>query len=295
MTTIALIGPGAIGGTVGLALAEQGHDLVICAHQAFCELGLTRADNKQRRSKPVKAITAPAEAKPADWVLLCVKSHQTDAAAAWLKATLGPATKLAVLQNGVEHRAHVAPYVSQGNAVVPVMIMLPAERTAPGEITLFGSAALTAPDDAAGRDFAALFAGSFIRAGTDPDFTSRAWEKLCLNAPGGALSVLTLHPGPIAESKELAALARRFVEECMAVGRAEGARFPEGFADRVIAMFSAPGGRGNSMYYDRRDGKPLEWEARNGVIRRLGAKHGIATPISDVVVPLLKFLSKTSS
>jgi 2-dehydropantoate 2-reductase len=291
MARIALIGPGAIGGTVGLALAEQGHDLVICANQAFSELGLTRADNKQRRSHAVTVITSPADAKPADWVLLCVKSHQTAAAAGWLKATLGPGTKLAVLQNGVEHRERVAPYVGPDNAIVPVMIMLPAERTRPGEITLHGSAAITAPDDAAGREFAALFAGSFVRAGTDPDFKSRAWEKLCLNAPGGAFSVLTLHPGPIAESKELAALARLFVEECMAVGRAEGAVFADGFADRVVAMFSAPGARGNSMYYDRRDGKPLEWEARNGVILRFGRKHGVPTPISDVIVPLLKTLS----
>jgi 2-dehydropantoate 2-reductase len=291
VTRIALIGPGAIGGTVGLALAQQGHDLVVCANQEFSELAVTRADSKERRSRPVTVITAPPEAGPADWVLLCVKSHQTASAAAWLKATLGPHTRLAVLQNGVEHRARVAPYVTGGNAVVPVMVMLPAERTAPGEIVLHGSAALTVPDDAAGRDFAALFAGSFVRAGTDADFPSRAWEKLCLNAPGGALSVLTLHPGPIAQSKDLAELARLLVEECMAVGRAEGAKFPDGFAAQVVAMFQRPGARGNSMYYDRRDGKPLEWDARNGVIARLGARHRIATPISDVLVPILKAVS----
>lgn len=297
MTTITLIGPGAIGGTVGFALMEQGHDVVICANQPFSELSLTRSDTKERRSKPVRVITSPAELasnRPADWVLFCVKSHQSDGAAAWLKAALGPAGKLAVLQNGVEHREHVAPYVGPGTTVVPVMIMLPAERTRPGEITLQGGASLTAPDDETGRAFAALFAGSFVRAGVDPDFKSRAWEKLCLNAPGGALSVLTLHPGPIAESQEIAALAHRFVEECMTVGRAEGARFPDGFADRVVAMFSAPGGRGNSMYYDRRDGKPLEWDARNGVVRRLGRKHGIPTPISDIIVPMLKLLSSSA-
>jgi 2-dehydropantoate 2-reductase len=291
MASIALIGPGAIGGTVGLALAQQGHDLVICANQAFSELAVTRADTKARKSHPVRVITSPPDSSRADWVLLCVKSHQTDSAAAWLKATIGPGTKLAVLQNGVEHAARVAPYVGPGNAVVPVVVMLPAERTSPGEIVLHGSAALTAPDDAAGREFAELFAGSFVRANTDADLTSRAWEKLCLNAPGGALSVLTLHPGPIAESKELADLAARLVEECMAVGRAEGATFPDGFAKSIVAMFSRPGSRGNSMYYDRRDGKPLEWDARNGVIQRLGRKHGIATPISDVLVPILKLLS----
>ena len=31
----------------------------------------------------------------------------------------------------------------------------------------------------------------------------------------------------------------------------------------------------------------MEWDIRNGVIQRYGLKHGIAVPISDVVVPLL--------
>ena len=291
MTTITLIGPGAIGGTVGFALAEQGHDLVVCAHQMFDTLAVTRADSGERRAHAVKVITAPSEAKSADWVLLCVKSHQTDSAAAWLKAVVGPKTKLAVLQNGVEHREHVAPYVGTGTTVVPVVVILPAERTKPGEITSYGGAALTVPDDAAGREFAALFAGSFVKVNTDPDFVSRSWEKLCMNAPSGALCALTLHPGAIAAFPELPALAEKIVEETMAVGRAEGANFPDGFAKHIVGLFNRPGGRGNSMYYDRRDGKPLEWEARNGVVQRLGAKHGIPTPISDVIVPLLKALS----
>ena len=294
MTSIALIGPGAIGGTVGFALAEQGHELTVCAHQRFDTLVVTRADNGERRARAVKVITSPSEAKAADWVLLCVKSHQSDSAAEWLKATVGPKTKIAVLQNGVEHREHVAPYVGPGNVVLPVVVILPAERTRPGEITSYGGAALTVPDDAAGREFAGLFEGSFVKVSADADFISRAWEKLCMNAPSGALCALTLHPGAIAAFPELPALAEKIVEETMAVGRAEGAQFPDGFAKHIVGLFNRPGGRGNSMYYDRRDGKPLEWEARNGVVQRLGAKHGIPTPISDVIVPLLKALSPSA-
>ncbi|HEY4941239.1 MAG TPA: 2-dehydropantoate 2-reductase [Rhizomicrobium sp.] len=293
MTKIALIGPGAIGGTVGFALAEKGHDLVICANQAFDTLAVTRADSKERRSRGVKVITSPTEASHADWVLLCVKSHQTDSAAAWLKATIGPKTKIAILQNGIEHRERVRPYVAQSNAVVPVVVILPAERTSPGEITSYGGAALTVLDDAAGREFASLFADSFVKASTDADFLSRSWEKLCMNAPSGALCALTLHPGALAAFPDLQPLALAIVEETMRIGRAEGAKFPDGFAKHIVGLFTRPGGRGNSMYYDRRDGKPLEWEARNGVVQRLGAKHGIPTPVSDVIVPLLKALSGT--
>jgi 2-dehydropantoate 2-reductase len=45
------------------------------------------------------------------------------------------------------------------------------------------------------------------------------------------------------------------------------------------------------MYYDRLDGKELEFDARNAVIQRLGRKHGLATPISDTIVPLLRAVS----
>ncbi|HEY0106754.1 MAG TPA: 2-dehydropantoate 2-reductase [Rhizomicrobium sp.] len=291
MTRIALIGPGAIGGTVGFALAERGRDLVICANAKFSELALTRSDSRQRRALPVTVATSPNEVDPVDWVLLCVKSHQTGSAAAWLKAATGPRTRVAVLQNGVEHRRTVAPYVGPDNAVVPVVVMLPAERTAPGEITTFGSAGLTAPDDAAGREFASLFDGTFVTVSTDADFVSRAWEKLCMNACSGSLCAIMNHPAAIAAYPDLRPLAERIIEEVMTVGRAEGARFADGYAKSLIGFFSNPAGRGNSMYYDRRDGKPLEWDARNGVIRRLGAGHGIATPIADTIVPLLAALS----
>ena len=51
MTSIALIGPGAIGGTVGFALLEKGHDVTVCANQKFATLALTRADTKERRAQ----------------------------------------------------------------------------------------------------------------------------------------------------------------------------------------------------------------------------------------------------
>jgi 2-dehydropantoate 2-reductase len=35
------------------------------------------------------------------------------------------------------------------------------------------------------------------------------------------------------------------------------------------------------MLFDRLAGRRLEWEARNGVVARLGRAHGIATPVTD--------------
>jgi 2-dehydropantoate 2-reductase len=221
-----------------------------------------------------------------------VKAHQTPATAAWLKALVGPLTRVAMLQNGVEHRERVAPLLPAGTIILPVVVALPAERIAPGAIEMHGGAQLTVADDDVSHEFVGLFANTFVKASTDRDFKTRVWEKLCLNCAGGALSALTLRPDALASSPEMTALGVRFIEETMAVGRAEGAKFAEGFVEQVVAMQSSHRvQRGNSMYYDRRDGKPMEWDARNGVVQRLGRKHGIPTPISDVIVPLLRALS----
>jgi 2-dehydropantoate 2-reductase len=54
-------------------------------------------------------------------------------------------------------------------------------------------------------------------------------------------------------------------------------------------MNAAPD-EGNSMYADRMAGRQTEWDARNAVIVRKGASHGIATPVSAAIVPLLAAL-----
>lgn len=293
MTRIVLIGPGAIGGTVaGGLLAGGKHDLTICANQTFDTLTVKRSDGRDARSYPVHVVTSPNEVKQADWVLLAVKSYQTKTTAAWLRATVGETTTLAVLQNGVEHRERVAPFVPPSATVLPIVVQLPAQRTALGEITTYGGAVLIAEENAAGRQFASLFIGTPVKVNLTDDFMTRQWEKLCLNAASGSISTLTLNPDAIGTVPGLRELALRFVEECMAVGRAEGARFAEGYATQLVDGFMMrTGNRGNSMYYDRLDGKELEFEARNAVIQRCGRKHGIATPISDTIVPLLRAVS----
>ena len=59
-------------------------------------------------------------------------------------------------------------------------------------------------------------------------------------------------------------------------------------ADELLDWFAGlPHDAGTSILADREAGRALEWDARNGVVARLGARHGVPTPVSDVIVPLL--------
>jgi 2-dehydropantoate 2-reductase len=87
---------------------------------------------------------------------------------------------------------------------------------------------------------------------------------------------------------DVAALSRRYVAECLAVAHAEGARLPDDAVDELVDLLrQAPEDMSTSMLADRENHRQLEWDIRNGVIIRKAHAHGLATPISDVLVPLL--------
>lgn len=287
MAQIAIIGPGAIGCAVGAALIEAGHDVTFCARQVFARVSVQKA-GEAARTFPARVVTSEKDIAPADWVLLCVKAHQTPSAAAWLRAAIGPRTKVAVLQNGVEHRECVGPFVPEGAVIVPVIVELPVKRVAPGEVVWHRCALLSASDGEAGRAFAGLFAGSFVTASAVDDFVTVAWKKLCLNVPSGAILALTAQPMRVFHKPGIADVARAILKECIAVGRAEGAKLEDSLIDELIRFFMNAGpDDGNSMYADRMAGRATEWNVRNAVIVRKGARHGIPTPVSAAIVPLL--------
>ena len=109
------------------------------------------------------------------WVLLAVKAHQTEGAAAWLRALCGPGTTVAVLQNGVEHRALVGPLAGPAT-VLPTVVWCPSEVVAPGRVRQRGDARLSVPDDAAGAALAGLLDGGGGQVDRVADFTTEAWR-----------------------------------------------------------------------------------------------------------------------
>src|SRR5580704_18832288 len=180
--SVAVIGLGAIGGVAaGCLMATGRHDVVACVRAPLERLTLDAPDGTVEL--PLAALTDPAQAKPVDWVLLCTKTHATASAAPWLKRLCTPATRVAVLQNGIDHVARVAPLVGAAT-VLPVIVYYNGERIADDHVRLRQGADpdLLVPDDDAGQGFAALFEGTPLRVRLSDDFTTAAWRKLLINA-----------------------------------------------------------------------------------------------------------------
>lgn len=281
---LALIGPGAIGATVAAHLSRGHPDLVLCARTPFDRL-VVDTPGGRIQAQPL-VLTDPAKAQPVDWVLIATKTYDVVATALWIERLVGPSTRVAVLQNGVEHVARFAPFVPV-ERIVPVVVEIPAERSAPGVVVQRRDGWMKVPAGADGTAFAALFDSPGVTVSTDADWLSVAWAKLAVNC-AGAVSGLTGRPAGIVSRRDVADLMRGLVAECVAVGTAEGATLSADLPDQVVAQTRAsPPDSINSLLADRLAGRPTEWDARNGVIARLGQRHGIATPLNAMAATLL--------
>lgn len=283
---IAIVGVGAIGGVLAGLLDRAGRDdLTLCTRRPMPQLTVTWPDGETR----VQGcnLTAPEQAGPVDWVIVATKTYDAEGAAAWFPALCAEGAPVAVVQNGVEHRERFLPYV-KAERLLPVVINCPVERPADGEVQVRGACAMKVENVPLARSFAALFAGTAATVELVPDFISAAWYKLCINA-AGVLCALTQKPTRVLWSDPISSIASGIVEECAAVGRAEGAGLDADMGRRVLDHYRRlPADSVNSLLADRLAGRRMEVDARNGVIVRRGEKHGIPTPLNRMAAALLE-------
>ena len=295
---VLLIGPGAIGLTVAGALHEAGVAFDIAARTPFDQVHLTPAATAPPATEPaagdavfpVSVFTDPAASRVYDTVMLATKANQVHGAADWLRTCVGPQSTLAVFQNGIEHVERVREFVGDSPAVVPVTVALPAHRESPGRVSVEGEARITVPDDPASVALAALFDNTFMQAVTSNDWHTAAWFKLLINASSGIVTVLTRKTlGEVMADEEAAALLAELIDEAAAVAEADGARISPGVgADVASGLTAAAGHHVPSILADRLAGVPTEWRARNDVVLRRAARHGIDVPLHRVGTTLLR-------
>jgi len=283
MANITIIGPGAIGLCVGAALLDGGHEVNFIGRKKIDELSVFRENQIFRQYQ----LNHNDDTTPAEWLLICVKAHQIESAKETILSRINSNTKIAIIQNGVGHIDNMNA-IGVFHNLLEVMIDLPAKRLNPTEVVWRGPAISFVQDNALGQEFSALFTGSFINVETTPDVKTKLWRKLCINAPSGAILCLTGRPMSVFHEEGIAEIARGLIREVINVGRKEGAMLGDEIIEELTTGFlNENPDSTNSMFEDYKAGSPTEWQARNAVVVKLGKKHGVPTPISDLLVPFL--------
>jgi 2-dehydropantoate 2-reductase len=141
---IAVYGAGGVGGYFGGRLARAGaevHFIARGAHlRAVHEHGLRVRSVKGDFEVQAPATNDPADVGPCDFVLFCVKTFDTEAAAARLGPLVGEDTAVVSLQNGVENEDKLARAVGDGHVMGGAAFIF-AQIAGPGVIVHTGGPA----------------------------------------------------------------------------------------------------------------------------------------------------------
>ncbi|WP_328871059.1 2-dehydropantoate 2-reductase [Streptomyces sp. NBC_00287] len=290
--TVAILGPGGIGGLLGGLLSRSGHRVVCLAGEETA--GRLRDSGIQVRSGLYGDFSAAVEAdtalrEPVDVCLIAVKHTSLDAALERIPAkALGDALLVPFL-NGVEHPAVLRAH-HRSDLVAPAVIRVESTRVAPGVIE-HGSpfAEIDLAGDSVARERLESLAQVLGEAGPTTrvleDETAALWAKMSFLAP---LALLTTRYGlPLGGVRtryreELTAL----VDEAAAVSRACGGPADPG---QALTRYDAfPAATKSSMQRDAETGRPIELDAIGGALLRAADRHGIAVPVTARLVQELR-------
>lgn len=296
---LVIVGAGGTGGYFGAKLAKAGEDVTFLARGAH--LNAIREHGIQIRSAvegewqvPVRAVETLHGQPPADLVLFCVKSFDTESAAELVKPVIGPSTGVLSIQNGVDNEETISRILGPGHVMGGVAYVF-SNIEAPGVIVhhQFGRIVFGEMDGAIssrGAAFADACRHAAIPAKMVTDIGKTLWRKYLSIAPIAGATALTRLPVKfIREIPETHRLWQMQVEELLTLASHENVGLEPDMMERCTKFLEslAPTNY-SSLYQDLVQGKRLELGAMHGYAVRLGIRHSIPIPAMFLVYAALK-------
>lgn len=311
---ILVFGAGAVGSVLGGFLAKAGHDVTLLGRpwhlDAIRQQGLTISglwgDQHVRTLKTATRLENLDVAAPFDWVLLCVKAHQTADAVEPLRGLMRGSTLLCAFQNGLGNYETLTQGLDPSRIALGRVIF--GAEIQPGHVTVTVSAdevLIGAPDPRVPRAAIASLATALKSSGVPSRPTESIvpalWGKVLYNCALNGLSTLLEVPyGKLLEQAVTRSMMERIIEEAYRVAAAQPIALKPLSAEEYIELLFTrlihdTAAHHSSMLQDVRRGRPTEIDAMNGAIVRLGERAGIPTPMNALVTRLVhareRFLS----
>jgi 2-dehydropantoate 2-reductase len=299
---VAVMGTGAVGGYFGARLAAASNDVAFIARgphlAAMRQQGLT-LESPQGNLHIRDALFTDdlSQVGVVDVVLFCVKSYDTDATAAKLPSLIGDRTIILSLQNGVDNADKIAQRWGHQRTLAGV-VYIGSQLLQPGKIKhssggriVFGE--LDGQVHETTQAVERLLSSARISCEVSRAIRNIQWRKLLWNAPFCAISCLThSNVKEIVESDSLTKLALDCMAEVREAAKAQAIDLDPALFDETLNFSKSLGDFKPSMLQDLEAGKPLEYEAFNGIVVELLGRTGKEAPTNQVFYGALKYLDK---
>ena len=299
---IAVMGAGAVGGYFGARLAAASNDVVFIArgrHLAAMRREGLNLESPQGNLQIRDALFTddPTQVGAVDLVLFCVKSYDTDPTAANLASLIGDRTIILSLQNGVDNADKIAQRWGNERTLAGV-VYVGSQLLRPGTIkhSSGGKIVLGELDGRVHETTQAVervLASAQISCEVSGAIRNIQWRKLLWNAPFCAISCLThATVKEIVESDSLTKLALDCMTEVRAAAKTQAIDLDPALFDETLNFSKSLGDFKPSMLQDLEAGKPLEYEAFNGIVVELLRRTGKEASTNQVFYGALKYLDK---
>lgn len=320
---ICVFGAGAIGGYMGVKLAQAGADVSLVARgphlAAMQDKGLTLIEEGgDTQTVPVTASDDPADLGPQDYVIVTLKAHSVPPVVSRMQPLIGKHTTIVSGVNGVPwwyfHKIGTdlegtrLATVDPGNAqwdgfgpdrVLGCVVYPAAEVSEPGVIKhIEGNRFSLGEPDGSKSDRALALSKALSAAGLKapvrPRLRDEIWVKLWGNLSFNPISALTHATLDVLCTDEgTRSVARNMMLEAQTIAEKLGVKFPID-VERRIDGGAAVGAHRTSMLQDLDQGRPMEIDALVGSVQELGRVTDTPTPTIDTVLALVKLRARSA-
>jgi 2-dehydropantoate 2-reductase len=313
---VAIFGAGAIGGFMGVKLAQAGADVTFIArgpHLAAMQAnGVTLRSGDETVTVRPRCLGDASAAGVQNYVMVTLKAHALPAAAPAIAAMMGPESVLVTGINGIPYwyfhgldgpyRDRVVESVDPGGRLwdalpprqaIGCVVYPAAEVIEPGVIehTYGDRFTLGEPDGSRSsrvEAFSKLLIAAGLKAPVRPRIRDELWVKLWGNLAFNPISALTASTlDRITGDDALRALCRGMMLEAKTVAEALGVRFAID-VDKRIAGGAEVGAHRTSMLQDLERGRPMEIDALLGAVVELGTMLDQPMPLCRSVLGLVR-------
>lgn len=299
---VAVMGAGAVGGYFGARLAAASNDIAFIARgrhlAAMRQQGLTlESPRGNLHIRDALFTDDVSQVGVVDLVLFCVKSYDTQATAAQLASLIGDRTIILSLQNGVDNADKIAQRWGHQRTLGGV-VYIGSQLLQPGKIKhssggriVFGE--LDGQVHESTQAVERLLSSARISCEVSRAIRNIQWRKLLWNAPFCAISCLThANVKEIVESDSLTKLALDCMTEVREAAQTQAIDLDPALFEETLNFSKTLGDFKPSMLQDLEAGKPLEYEAFNGIVVELLGRIGKQAPANQVFHGVLRYLDE---
>jgi 2-dehydropantoate 2-reductase len=299
---IAVMGAGAVGGYFGARLAAASNDVAFIARgrhlTAMQRGGLTvESPHGNLHIRDALCTEDPTQVGTVELILFCVKSYDTESAAQSLAPMMGRNTVILSLQNGVDNADKLA-QLWGSDRILAGVVYIGSELLVAGRIKhsaggriVFGG--LDGQIHQATQAIERVLSSAQIPCEVHREIRNVQWRKLLWNAPFCAISCMTRATAKeIVESDSLTKLALDCMMEVREAAKSQAVDLDPALFDETLNFSKSLGDFKPSMLQDLEAGKPLEYEAFNGIVVELLRQTGKKAPTNQVFYGALKYLDK---